>query len=120
MIYVLSTFLIIPVVAFVAFATDVGYLNTVRSELQRTADSSALAAVAALYPQVGALSATQYNLTPDPTAARATTSPSTTAVELTTTPTRATICTWTGTTATIRTATLSSAISKIRQTGPKF
>ena len=69
-IYVLSAFLIIPVLAFVAFATDVGYINTVRAELSRTADSSALAAAAAIYPQIGTLSTTQYNVTPNPTVAR--------------------------------------------------
>ena len=43
-IVVLAAFLMIPLCCFVAFAVDVGYLCVVRTELQRGADSAALAA----------------------------------------------------------------------------
>jgi len=41
---VLSVVLMAAMFAFLAFAVDVGYLSVVRSELQRTADASAIAA----------------------------------------------------------------------------
>ncbi|MDX1947738.1 MAG: pilus assembly protein TadG-related protein [Pirellulaceae bacterium] len=43
-IIVLTAFLLVVMVACIAFAVDVGYLYTVRSELQRSADSAAIAA----------------------------------------------------------------------------
>jgi uncharacterized membrane protein len=42
---VLSAFLMVVMLAFVAFACDVGFLLVIRTELQRCADASALAAV---------------------------------------------------------------------------
>lgn len=46
--------LIVPLMGMVAFAIDYGYLTVVRSDLQRTADAAALAAVVDLIPN-------QYN-----------------------------------------------------------
>jgi Flp pilus assembly protein TadG len=43
-IIVLSAFLLVVMIAFVALAVDVGYLYVVRGELQRSADAAALAA----------------------------------------------------------------------------
>ena len=43
-IIVLSAFLMVVMLAFVAFAVDVGYLCVIRTELQRSADAAALAA----------------------------------------------------------------------------
>src|SRR5687768_17886655 len=40
----LAAFMMIVLVAFVALAVDIGYLYTVRNELQRTADAAAIAA----------------------------------------------------------------------------
>src|SRR3954468_21970159 len=40
----LTAVLMIVLIAFLAMAIDVGYLYTMRSELQRTADSAAIAA----------------------------------------------------------------------------
>jgi hypothetical protein len=47
-IVVLTAFLLIVVVAMVAFAIDIGYIATCRTELQRAADAGALAGVGAL------------------------------------------------------------------------
>jgi len=41
---VMTCFLMVAMIAFIAFAVDIGYLYTVRNELQRTADASAIAA----------------------------------------------------------------------------
>ena len=41
---VMTCFLMVAMIAFIAMAVDVGYLYTVRNELQRTADASAIAA----------------------------------------------------------------------------
>ena len=43
-IIVLSAFLMVVMLAFIAFACDVGYLCVIRTELQRAADAAALAA----------------------------------------------------------------------------
>ena len=43
-IIVLSAFMMVGMMAFVAFACDVGYLYVIRTELQRSADAAALAA----------------------------------------------------------------------------
>lgn len=45
---VLSAFLMIPMMAFAAFSVDLGYIATMKSQLQNAADSAAMAAVAAL------------------------------------------------------------------------
>ena len=45
----LSAFLMVAMCAFIAFAVDLGSLFVVRTELQRTADASALAASRELY-----------------------------------------------------------------------
>src|SRR5262249_2946690 len=41
---VMTAFLMIGLIAFVALAVDIGYLYTVRNELQRSADAAAIAA----------------------------------------------------------------------------
>ena len=41
---VLTCFLMIVMIAFIALTVDVGYLYTVRNELQRSADAAAIAA----------------------------------------------------------------------------
>ena len=43
-ILVLTAFMMVAVMAMVAFALDVGYLKVVRTQLQRSAESAALAA----------------------------------------------------------------------------
>lgn len=43
-ILIMTCFLMIAMIAFIALAVDVGYLYTVRNELQRSADASAIAA----------------------------------------------------------------------------
>ena len=40
---VLTAFLLVALVAIVAFAVDLGYLEVTKVELQRTADSAAIA-----------------------------------------------------------------------------
>jgi len=47
---VLVAFLLIPLLAMVAFTVDYGYLLKVRTDLQRTADMASLAAVQSLIP----------------------------------------------------------------------
>ncbi|MCX7427705.1 MAG: pilus assembly protein TadG-related protein [Planctomycetia bacterium] len=47
---VLAAFLILPLLAMVAFAVDYGYLLKIRTDLQRAADAAALAAVQELVP----------------------------------------------------------------------
>jgi len=56
---VLAAFLLIVVFAMVAFAVDVGYIVHVDTELQRTADASAMAAVQRLPDQNAATTAAQ-------------------------------------------------------------
>src|SRR5688572_17134043 len=41
---IMTCFLMVAMIAFIALAVDVGYLYTVRNELQRSADASAIAA----------------------------------------------------------------------------
>jgi Flp pilus assembly protein TadG len=48
-ILVLAAFLMIALCGFVAFAVDLGYLCVVKTQLQRSADASAMAAVRELY-----------------------------------------------------------------------
>jgi len=59
-ILVLAAFLLVVVFAMVAFAVDVGYIVHVDTELQRTADASALAAVQHLPDQAAATTAAQF------------------------------------------------------------
>jgi Flp pilus assembly protein TadG len=56
---VLAAFLLIPLLALVAFAVDYGYLLKMRADLQRTADAAALAAVRDLVPIDNALTQDQ-------------------------------------------------------------
>lgn len=67
-------FTVMTIVVFmgiVAFAVDLGYLQAVRTQLQRTADASALAGVMGLYRVDANLANYAYTLTPDRLAARA-------------------------------------------------
>ena len=57
---VLAAFLLVFVFAMVAFAVDVGYIVHVDTELQRTADACAMAAVRRLPDQDAATAAAQY------------------------------------------------------------
>lgn len=57
-IIVLSCALMLIMVAFIAFAVDVGYLYVMRAQLQRTADASAMAAAWELIDAAGPLGAT--------------------------------------------------------------
>ena len=57
---VLAAFLLIFVFAMVAFAVDVGYIVHVDTELQRTADACAIAAIRQLPDQNAATAAAQY------------------------------------------------------------
>jgi len=57
-ILVLSVFLMILMMAMVAFAVDIGYLCLARAELQRTADSAADAAAVAIAVKRGVVKAT--------------------------------------------------------------
>src|SRR5688572_11348328 len=50
---VMTAFLMVGLVAFLALAIDVGYLYAVRAELQRTADAAAIAACWELIDQDG-------------------------------------------------------------------
>ena len=67
---VLSVFLLVTLFAIVAFAVDLGYLAMVRTELQRTADSAAIACASAMYKPGLTFEETQYYLPPDTDAAR--------------------------------------------------
>ena len=66
---VLFAMLIIPVIACVVFAIDVGYLNLVRAELQRAADAGALAGAAGMNPEINSLESFSFTVA-DPDAAR--------------------------------------------------
>jgi hypothetical protein len=66
---VFSLFLAVAI-AFLALAIDYGYLCAVRAQLQRTADSAALAGASALYQPDGSLESGWYYLPPDPVQAR--------------------------------------------------
>ncbi len=67
---VFITVLMVLLFALLAFAVDLGYLCTVRTELQRTADAGALAGAAAIYHPVATLTSATYSLPPDPGQAR--------------------------------------------------
>jgi Flp pilus assembly protein TadG len=64
----LAAFMMIVLIAFVALAVDIGYLYTVRNELQRTADAAAIAAAWELADTEG--NATNSNATNLTTSAR--------------------------------------------------
>lgn len=68
---VLTVMMIFVLMAVVAFAVDLGYLQAVRTQLQRTADASAMASVMGLYRVDANLANYAYTLTPDANAARA-------------------------------------------------
>ena len=65
-ILVLSAFLMVIMCCFVAFAVDLGYLYTVRTEIQAAADSASLAAAGAMYDAPTALETNTYSSPPDP------------------------------------------------------
>lgn len=67
---VFSVFLMIVLFAFLSLAVDVGYLCVVRTELQRTADVSAIAGAASLYRPWPSLENAQYCMPPNVTTAR--------------------------------------------------
>lgn len=67
---VFTVFMMVALLAMLAFAVDVGYLAVVRTESQRAADASALAGASALYQPVGSLENFVYRLPPDAYAAR--------------------------------------------------
>lgn len=69
-IVVFSAILMVVMFGFVAFALDLGYLCLVRTELQRTADASALAGVSKLYPLSDTIEMNTFYLAPDITGAR--------------------------------------------------
>ena len=50
-ILVLTAFMMMAMVAFLAFAIDIGYLSVARSELQKSADAAAMAAAWELIEQ---------------------------------------------------------------------
>jgi len=63
--------LMVTLMGLLAFAVDLGYVYTVRTQLQRTADAGALAGASALYAPTSDLETYAYYLPPDPAAARA-------------------------------------------------
>jgi len=67
---VLSLLLMFGMFGVLALANDLGYLCLMRTRLQRSADSAALAGAGALYPVEGSLQSNWYYLAPDPYAAR--------------------------------------------------
>jgi len=62
---VLSLLLMVAMLGVLALATDLGYVCLMRTRLQRTADSAALAGAAALYPVEGRMESEWYYLGPD-------------------------------------------------------
>lgn len=67
---VFTMFMMTCLLAMLAFAVDIGYLATVRTEAQRAADSAALAGASALYTPVASLENWAYYLPPNPWNAR--------------------------------------------------
>lgn len=59
---VMAAFMMVLMIAFVAFAVDVGYLYTCKNELQRTADSAAIAAAWELMNEDGPAGYTNVSL----------------------------------------------------------
>ncbi len=72
-IIVLSAFMMVFLCAILAFAVDAGYMYVVRTELQNSADSAALAGAARLYPITGSSSVETrtFNVLREPANARA-------------------------------------------------
>jgi hypothetical protein len=68
---VLSAVLMVMFAALAAFAVDLGYLCLVRTELQRSADSGALAGAGALYDPFSFTELSEYVAPVNPIAARA-------------------------------------------------
>lgn len=65
-IVVMTAFLMVAMIAFIALAIDIGYLYSVRAELQRTADAAAIAAAWELIDQDGSAGTeTATNLSTD-------------------------------------------------------
>jgi hypothetical protein len=69
-ILVFFTLMMVVMIAFIALAVDYGYLCAVRAQLQRTADSAALAGASGLYHPDASLETGWYYLAPDPIHAR--------------------------------------------------
>ena len=65
-ILILSVLLLIPMLACVALAIDIGYLCLASTQLQAAADASALAAAGAMYEAPTDLEVTTYYMPPDP------------------------------------------------------
>ena len=63
---VLTAMMMVVMCCFVAFAVDLGYLYTVKTELQAAADSASLAAAGAMYEAPTALETNTYSAPPDP------------------------------------------------------
>ena len=59
---VMAAFMMVLMIAFVAFAVDVGYLYTCKNELQRTADSAAIAAAWELMNEDGPTGYANFSL----------------------------------------------------------
>lgn len=70
-ILVLTAMMMVVMAAFMAFAVDLGYLYTVRTELQAAADAAALAAAGAMYESPNSLETSVYYQPPDPHDTRA-------------------------------------------------
>ena len=70
-ILIMTALLMTFIFALLAFAIDVGYMYVVRGELQNTADASALAGVANLYPLSDSVNVNSFYLEPDIDGARA-------------------------------------------------
>lgn len=66
-----TVMIIVVLMGVVAFAVDLGYVQAVRTQLQRSADASAMAGVMGLYHVHSNLTNYSYSLTPNPTVARA-------------------------------------------------
>ena len=67
---VLTVILMVPLMAIVALAIDIGYLCHVKTELQRAADSAALAGASALFEPKTSLDSSYYALSPQALLAR--------------------------------------------------
>jgi hypothetical protein len=65
-----TVLMMVVLMGFLAFAVDLGYIYTVRTQLQRSADASALAGALSLYHPHASLENAAYTLSPDPAEAR--------------------------------------------------
>jgi len=66
----LTAIFMVPLMAMIALAVDIGYLCHVQAELQRAADSAALAGASALFDPETSLDSSYYALSPDTLFAR--------------------------------------------------